>query len=310
VAGQVVYAHRVLFDRINLHPENPIVHPYTLVQKAIFHCGEKYLPAADGERDVWFNAWFIYPFSRKTIQPYWVRTKKTSPKMVGILDGCWEAMNGIATKPIADPLMERKALLEWPFLFSYYLTWQGFYTGPLRLSSTRIFSSTLCRDRQEQMLVWIDSLSNRWLAKRLPHEIWKDYPYVASFRQEVLMHLLQNLTMSLAAFGEFSCDHPLMERMYEEYQAVMSADPIRNSYLNLQRVNKEQATAGYQSALYRAKGSAGNYLLQHVCGKEMPQELYRLVKKNGFLSSFYPAHDVEHVFKTSLKPLLERGENE
>lgn len=131
VAGQVIYAPRMLADRLNLHPENPIVQPYTLLQKAIFHCGEKYLPVDDGEREVWYNAWFIYPFSRKTIQPYWVRFRKPSPKMVGILDDCWNAMEGIATKPIADPLMEHKALLEWPFFYSYYLVWQGFYTGPM-----------------------------------------------------------------------------------------------------------------------------------------------------------------------------------
>lgn len=154
------------------------------------------------------------------------------------------------------------------------------------------------------MLVWINSLSNRWLEKGIVPEIWEKYPYVASFRQGCLMHLLQNLNMSLAASGEFTCDHPLVERMYEEYQAIMSDDPIQNSFLNLRRVNKRQATVGYQNALYRANGSAGNYLLHHVCGKKMPEELYRLVKKNRFLSRFYPAHRVEHGFRTSLKPLL------
>ena len=308
--GRWFTPRRILFDRINLHPENPLVQPYTLLQKVIFHCGEKYLPEGDGEREVWYNAWFIYPYSRKTIQPYWVRFKKESPKMVGILDNCWKAMEGIATKPIADPLMERKSLLEWPFLYSYYLIWQGFYTGPLWMSSGRIFSNNELRQRQEKMLVWIDSLSDRWLEKRLTAEIWKNYPYVASFRQELLMHLLQNLTLTLAAFGEFTCEHPLVERMYEEYQAVMSADPIQNSFFNLRRVNRKQATAGYQNALYRAKGSAGNYLLHHVCGKEMPRELYTLVQKNGFLSQFYPDHRIEHVFRTSLKPLVTGGDDE
>ncbi len=310
VAGQVNHAPRALLERLHLHPDNPIVRLYTWLQQQIYQRGIRYLPENDGEQAVWFNHWFIHPFSRKSLEPYGVFHKEPSPEMVAMLDQCWKSMEAIATLPIADSKMEHKALLDWPVLFSYYVVYQGYYTGPLWGAADRRLIDPLLRKKEYQMLDWLDSLSQRWLDKQMSLEIWQDKPMVASFRQHTLLYLLQDLCLSLVYFGEFSCDHPLLERLYQEYQDAMSNDPVRSSFLSWKRINPRQAELAYQISIYRGHGSTGNYLLNHVCGKTMPQELYLATRNMGILSMFDPARDVEYVYKTVLTPLLEGGKHE
>jgi hypothetical protein len=303
-AGQVVYAHRYILERV-LHPDNPIIKPYTLLQRAIFARGEKLLPEDDGERDVWRNVWFIYPYSRTVIRPYGVGNRKYEPRMVALLDECWLAMEGMATRKIADPKMKRKALLEFPFVVSYYVLWHGHYTGKFTRSGSLTITDRYYVARNRQMLKWLDELHQSWENNHMLGEIWQDYPYVAAAYQFSLMDLLQDLNLSLVYFEEFSCDHLLLKRMYKLYQDVMSDDPARNSFLNLQRKSASQASLHYRAAVYSPVSSAGNYLLSHVCGRKMPEEKYLLVKRHGMRSKFFNQRGVEFVFSKELKPLLE-----
>jgi hypothetical protein len=310
IAGQVTHAPRVLFERLTLHPDNVLLRPYIWLQQNIYNRGVEYLPSDDGEQAVWYNHWFIYPYARRSKRPYGVLTKEPSPEMVVMLDHCWETMERISTLPIADPQMEHKALLDWPVMFSYYLLYQGYYTGPIWLAANRRLTDPRLRDREYQVLAWLDSLSQRWIEERMTLEIWQDKPVVACFRQKNLLRLLQSLCLSLVYFGEFSCDHPLVERLYSEYHDAMSDDPIRSSFLSWKRINTRQAELAYQISIYGAQGASANYLLNNICGKEMPEELYLATRDRGMLSSFRTSKTVEHVYEEVLKPLIEGGEYE
>ncbi len=302
IVGQVVYTNRMMLGRV-LHPDNFLIRPLVWLQRAVYVKGVKYLPSKDGERYVWRNAWFYYPYSRNLLRPYGVSSKEYEPEMVDLLNGCWDAMKAIMTKKINDSAMNRKALLSYPFLSSYYSQYQGHYTGPYWLSGVRTRNNPIYRARNYQMLEWLDELMQRWRANGYIDEIWKKYPSVASFRQHNIIRLLNNLSLALPLAREFTCDNKIVVRLNEEYRVAMSDDPKLNSFMNLERKNPRQAALTYQSALYSPLGQAGNYFLSHICEKILPEEKYILAKKNN---QFYDADWVERIYNKELETLKKR----
>ncbi len=305
VAGQVVYINRSLAGKI-LHPENPLLLPFRYLQKVIYHRGIKYLPGNDGEKFVWYNHWFLYPFAQKYIRPYGIGDKDYEPKMVALLDTCWDTMQGMMTKEIEDKKIYKEYLLKFPFLASYYATFQGHYTGKFLHSGSRKRTNELYMKKNNTILKWLDILYEDWEKNGYLDEIWRNYPFVANCRQLLVTEVIQDIALWLPTEGTFSCDHPIMKRMHKEYQTNMSGDPELNPIFNLKRKNKKQARLTYLSAIYSARGSSGKYLISDICKKEMPEELYLLAEKN-IETEFYEPYSVEYVFRKELKPLL-KGE--
>lgn len=310
VVGQVVFAHRKIFG-YGLHPENILMRPYTALQKKIYNCGVKYLPQNDGERFVWENYWFLHLYTRKMLRPYGVGVKKYEPSMVELLDQCWESMEGMATHDIKDPQMKRDYYLGYPSLVSYYSLYQGHYTGKFMNAGTARRKTEYLIERNYKTLLWLDQLESAWEQTGLIHEIKTKYPFVVACRQGTILDLLQDLALTIVSKGKFSCDHPLIKRLHTEYVNAMSDDPDKNYFLLYSKRNSRQAKLLYQPSVYSASGSSANYLLSHICGKEMPVEKFNVVSRRDPLScKFYENNRVERVFKEELKPLLKEKKHE
>lgn len=303
VAGQVIFTPRRLFEYA-VHPDNFLVRPFTLLQRAVFNRGVRFLPQDDGERYVWENSWFLYLYTRKTHRPYGVTSEKYEPEMVELLDRCWKAMDGMMTLETADPYMKRKSFIDMPLLANYYSLLQGHYTGKFRGSGTVMTGDDELVERFEILLTWMDDLEKRWKNNALIKELRRSYPAVLMNREMVLLEVLQELSLAYAMRGKFACDHPITERLYQEYLISMSADPMRNPFLLYSKRNREQAAKAYLSSVYHAQGAAANYLLAHVCNKDMPEEQYAVVKRGEGFSFFDPPHQVEWVFDEELKLLI------
>lgn len=306
VAGQVVYTYRKVLGRY-LHPENPIILPYTYLQKTIFNLGIRYVPQKDGEKFVWYSEWFLLPYARKYTRPYGVGFFENEPKMVDLLDSCWQCMEGLMAQKIADEGMHKKFLLGFPFLASYYSTYQGYYTGKFHLSAHIIRTSRKYSGRNIQVLYWLDRLRQMWANDEYLEEIWQRYPFVANCWQDAVTESVQDLALWLPTEGTFSCDHPIMLRLYRQFQVSMSDDPKKNAILNLQKNNKRQARLTYESAVYSSQASAGRYLLTEVCGKKMPAEKVLFHNTAAHLNIFKEySYQTERLFKKELGPLLEK----
>ncbi len=308
VAGQVVNMHRTLSGTF-LHPDNPLLAPFKYIQKRIYNQGVTYLPEDDGEKYLWYNHWFLYPYAQKYLRPYGIGDKEYEPRMAALLDTCWETMQGMMTKKIADKQMQKKYLLKFPFLASYYTTFQPHYTGKLLFSGSKERTNPIYMNRYKTILQWVDTLYESWEKDGYLDEIRRKYPFVASVRQFLVIELLQGLALWLPTEGSFSCDHPVMKRLHQEYETIMSDDPDKNAILNLKRKNKKQARLTYVSAIYSGRGSAGKYLLKNICTKEIPKELYLLAEKGDVMLRFLAPYDIEYVYRKELKPLLQ-GESE
>lgn len=310
VAGQVVFAHRRIME-FAFHPENILIRPYTALQNLIFKCGIRYLSEDDGERYVWENRWFLYLYTQKMLRPFGVGDDKYEPVMVALLDRCWKSMEGMATCEINDIQMRREYYLGFPTLASYYSLYQGHFTGKLMGAGKIRRKTEYMIQRTYKTLHWLDQLKASWEKTGLMQEIKTKHPFVAACRQGTILDLLQDLALVIVSQGQFSCDHPLIERLYREYQDAMSDDPDRNYFLLYSRKNSRQAKMLYQPSVYGGRGSAANYLLSHICGKEMPVEKYNIVKKKDpYSCKFNKIEWVEEDFNEELKPLLKEKKHD
>lgn len=281
------------------------------MQNLIFTCGTRYLPGIDGERYVWENKWFLYSYTRKIIRPYGVTSNKYEPSMVKLLDRCWESMEGMATLGIKDSQMRREYYLGYVGLSSYYTLYMGHYTGKFMKSGMIWRKTEYLIQRTYKTLHWLDQLGSLWNKTGIFNEIKSKYPQIAADRQGTTLEILQDLALVIVSKGEFACDHPLIERLYWEYIDAMSDDTERNYFLLYSKRNSRQAKMMYQPSVYSAGGGAANYLLSHICGKEMPVEKYNIVKKRDpYSCEFYDIDDVEFVFREELKPLLKEKKND
>lgn len=312
VAGQVVFAHRKIME-LFVHPENILVRPYTALQKVIYMCGTRYLPLDDGERYVWKRTWFLYLYTRKMVRAYGVDAhayETYEPGMVKLLDQFWEVMEGMATHEIKDAEMKKEYALSFSALASYYKLFRGYYTGKFR------GSSMLCRkipfhiERDQKLLQWLDQLGDYWNDSGLIKEIKSKHINVAVLRQGTTINILQDLALVLVSKGGFSCDHPLIERLYSEYLTAMSDDPEKNYYLKYSKISRRKASVEFQSSVYSPAGGAANYLLSYICKKEMPVEKYKVVSRLDTYCEFDRVVDVEFLFREELKPLLKSKKND
>jgi hypothetical protein len=213
-------------------------------------------------------------------------------------------MEGLMTKRIEDKGMHKKFLLSFPALASYYSTYQGYYTGKFNRSGRKIRTNPFYSKRNLIILGWLDELHEKWMDEGYIEEIWQKYPFVANCWQLDITDLLHRIALWLPTEGTFSCEHPIVLRMYEQFQVNMSDAPDKNAILNLQRINNKQARLSYEDAVYSAQASAGRYLLTEVCGKNMPSEKTLFHKQAAALDRFkMNSYEVNHVFREELKPL-------
>lgn len=309
VAGQVVFAHRKIME-LFVHPENILARPYTALQKVIYKCGTRYLPPDDGERYVWKRTWFLFLYTRKMVRPYGVDSLTYKPEMVKLLDQFWEVMEGMATHEIKDAEMKKEYALNFTSLASYYELFQGHYTGKLRDSGTRSRKNPFIIARDQKLLQWLDQLGEYWNDSGLINEIKSKHINIAVLRQGTTINILQDLALILVSKGGFSCDHPLIERLYNEYLTAMSDDPERNYFLKYSKISRRKASVEFQSSVYSPAGGAANYLLSHICKKEMPVEKYKVVSRLDTYCEFYGVDDVEFLFREELKPLLKEKKHD
>ncbi|PIE73337.1 MAG: hypothetical protein CSA20_04450 [Deltaproteobacteria bacterium] len=297
VAGQVFSKTRRTLGWV-LHPENPILQPYTLVQKLIYRIGRHYLPADDGEQYVWYGSWFLYPYAPRIKLPYGVKTEKASPKMVKLIEEFYTTMKEIDNLSIGDKDIYRKSLFDFPHLASYYSLFDSFSSGKFNNGGVRVRTSMFYSGRLLDVLAWLDHVAEAWNREGLREKIWKKDKYLACTLQLTTLELLQDIALSLPSRGSFSCDHWVIDRLKQEYEKIMSADPSVNSLLNLGR-RKGYSKKAYRSFVLSARGSSGKYLIADVCKQEI-SEKSKILDKEDFCGRY----TVESVFDDELRPLL------
>jgi hypothetical protein len=128
VTGQVLSTYRKIVTEV-IKPDNLILAPLNGLQHLIYNSGASLLPKEDAEDALWYQIWFIYPYTQRDYIPYSDNPSywdKQYPQHRW-LENLWPYLEKLATHTIADPNMQIEYLKNYPGLAFYYALNQSFY---------------------------------------------------------------------------------------------------------------------------------------------------------------------------------------
>ncbi len=305
VAGQPLCGVRwVLCTYLN--PENPFVVPLNALQQLIYNQGVKYLPENDGERGVWDDLWFFYPYTRRMHRPYGTNSYKPSYGMRRLLDHMYDAITIMATHPIDDQQMEReKALINFPELVFYFHVHKGFYEDK-RFGSAKPLLQRKERVKQiRELYHWIVELRSKWIAAGLYDKIKREQPDVEALRQMLAINLSGDLLYASIFTGGFTCQHPLIPDYLKARREF--ADPKAANYVwdRLHRRQSSLAEDFYVMTIDSYDASFHRYVLENYCGLEVSGEERYYGKIDKKFSEKQRIPTIKRVFREELKLIEE-----
>jgi hypothetical protein len=272
VAGQPLAGVRQVLCEF-LNPESPVLVPLNSLQKMIYQRGIRYLPEDDGERGVWADLWFYYPYIRRMHKPYGTNDFEPAYAMRELLDGIYDALRLMATGPMADQQMEReKALWHMPRLALYFLLYKGHYEDKRFGSGKGFYNRKENVDKIAHLYQWIVELRQRWQMAGIYPEITKNSPKVEVTRQMLAIHLSGDLLYASIFTDEFSCRHPVIPEYLEALREFV--DPHHPNYVwgKLYAQQPQTAEDLYGMTIDSYSVSFNKYILEHYCNLEVPGE--------------------------------------
>lgn len=170
--GEMVFLYRKGLNII-FKVDNPVMYPLNKLQEAIYNRGIRYIPETDGERAIWKYKLDLYFYGRRHYMPNDntpERFEYRSPLRARILDDTWWALETLATKPMADPVMNEMRYKIFPLVAVQYVTNYKLYYGNERCHSIT-YASFEDRERFPRLVKMID-----WLVEN--RKQWDAHPSV------------------------------------------------------------------------------------------------------------------------------------
>lgn len=117
IAGDYIFLWKILLLQFT-YPDNQIIKPLQVIHKSILEKMYKYIPEADGERDIWRYKYDLFDYARTMYAPlsdYSIKEKikftnpaaSFSPRLIPILDSMYIEMDNLNKKPIKDKEFDR-----------------------------------------------------------------------------------------------------------------------------------------------------------------------------------------------------------
>lgn len=270
VAGQVVFTFRSLYFRIG-HPDDTVIQPFTWLQQWIYKKGLQYLPEEDGERGVWTDVWFVYPYSRVFTATMDTANGmyKPAPDMMALMDRAWFSLAQQAKFGFADRQMEKEHYFRnFPGQAFYYLKNKGFLTGCYMGSARLLTNTPRLINRDRQLIIWLEELKKKWGAYPEVQAFVRAHPKIEAIRRLTLqMEAGSLLRASLYAY-KFSCDSKEV-RDYLKFRSEFLDEGSTNPIL-LQIVDRDQARTLYRIGVNVKISRFWHYSLNRFCGLRVP----------------------------------------
>ena len=266
VAGQTLNSYKAILTTL-LHPELPIITPFTKMQWLIYEKGVALLPENEGEAGVWQNMWFHHHFGKKDRSYFGVKDYEPSPKMIRVLDQYWFCLESMATKPFADKEMEEKYLEGFAGLaFSYTLA-EGFYSG-IRVGSVQRMANLSEHVKRSKFLVqWLNELRTKWNVYPTVAQTVGKNPKLQVLAQLTLLGELQDIIKGAIHNREFSCDLSSIQQYIQVRKEFYAPDNGKPAYKRI--MNPRERKAVYYIAIDAVGPKDTKYLIEHYCGFEV-----------------------------------------
>ncbi len=299
VAGQVLYGFRALLSRF-IHPDIVVLWPLNTLQEKIYADGVQLLPEKDGERYVWQQLWFLYPYTRTLRETWDGDRRKYSPNMVKLLDRCWDSLQGMATQPFADQQIEQEQYYRnFPTLAFYYNQKRGQYLENANGSTTTMAHKPKYIERQKRLIAWLEELRNKWQADQAMANVLKKHPLIAITRQEALLRSLDNALEAVILQKQFSCAHPYVQLYVKTRIEFVGSQEHPSPLMRLR--NAKQRALHYDSQINWVGARFYKRMLPKYCGIEVAGE-----ESNTEFDKFIGWDaKVKRIFKTEIQLIEE-----
>ncbi len=268
VAGQGVYAWRAIWQHIGGHPEALVMQPFTLLQKWIYNQGYQYLPENDGERGVWTDSWFVYPYSRNMLLPKDNSDVRTSVATIALLERAWMALEQQATGTYADQGMKEQYYRNFPGEAFYYLTYLGHLTGRKWGAAKRYLQDTRLMDNHRQLRRWLHNLPKEWETSASIAEFVNKHPKIEAIRLLTVQMLSSNILESNIYARAFSCTDPDVQEYIDARNAFVGNGTQKAAWERMSE--HDQAQNMYSIGVNTMQNRFSRYVLKRFCGLEVP----------------------------------------
>ena len=268
VSGQVLYGFRRILT-VFLNPSNYIMWPLNGMQQWIYDRGMEYLPECDGERGVWLNNWFVYPFSKRDKKPWGTDKFKPSPNMMTLVENQWISIEKMATCPFADKQMEiQHYYRNFPGMTFYYNMTEGYLTGRFSGSGSVMAKNERFIQRSKSLVEWLISLREKWKHSPEALEFIQAHPKIEAMLQATLIFELSEVIESRIWSREFRCDCPYVKLYIMERNKFIGT----KNKLPLHKRMKEKAQAKtlYNIIVSSLQGRFMKYTLKKYCKITVP----------------------------------------
>lgn len=308
VAGQPLSGVRwVLCEFIN--PENPVLVPLNSLQRMIYNRGVQYLPEQDGERGVWDDLWFYYPYIRRMHKPYGTNDFEPSYGMRHLLDQMYASLTIMSTQPFADKQMEQEqAYLHLPRIVLYILWNNGHYADKSFGSRKPLSQQREYVQQIENLYQWIVEIRQKWIAAGLYHDIKIDHPKLEVTRQMLAIHLCGDLIYADIFTGDFSCDHPLIPEYLSARREFTDASAANYVWGQLHRQQPQTAEDLYSMTIDSYSVSFNKYILEQYCDYEVLGVERYYEKRDKKFSEKQRIPTLKRIFHQEIE-LIEEGNN-
>ncbi len=268
VAGQGVYAWRVIWQRIGGHPEALVMQPLTLLQEWIYRQGYQYLPENDGERGVWTDAWFVYPYSRNMLLPKDSSDVRSSAATIALIERAWQAMEQQAVGTFADREMEEQYYRNFPGEAFFYITYFGHLTGRNLGSDERYLQDAKLMEDHRKLRHWLQQLPLQWETSPKIVDFIDKHQKIEAMRLLTIQMLSSNIIESNIYARTFSCTDQDIQEYIDARNAFVGDGTQRPAW---QRMGQsKQGKRLYSIGVNTMQNRFSRYVLKRFCDKEVP----------------------------------------
>ncbi len=268
VAGQGVYVWRALWAQVGGHPEALVMRPLTALQQWAYRRGHRYLPEGDGERGVWTDLWFVYPYSRNMLLPKDNSDMRTSAATKALLERSWRAMEEQASGSYADRRMEEEYYRNLPGEAFFYDLYKESLTGHLQNGRKTYSVNKEFIDRDKKIRQWLQALPEKWATSKEVSRFVESHPKVEAMRQLVILMMSASILHSYIYTNNFSCTDPDVQE-YMDARIAFVGDGMQKA--SWQRMGQsEQGKRLYSIGVNTMISRFSRYVLKRFCGKEVP----------------------------------------
>ncbi len=266
VAGQCVYMWRTLWAHLGGHPEALIMQPLTALQGWIYRQGYPCLPEQDGERGIWTDLWFVYPYSRNMLLPKDNNDLRTSVATSSLLLRSWQAMEQQATGVYADREMEQLFYRNFPGEAFFYMTYFPLLTGRAWGSDVIYLQNASLMDKLKKLRQWLHQVHYQWKSSPDMARFIRNHPKIEAMSLLTIQVLSSNLLSHNIYNRTFSCTDSDVHEYIDARNAFVGDDKHCGSW---KRMGNEQGLRLYSIGVNIPQNRFSRYILKRFCDKEV-----------------------------------------